>query len=306
MGWKEVVRLRFKGKRFHDHALDLSALAELSQFQKMVAETAKELWRAAHPDRERLPAHFEERTRLCLRKIEDGSAATPLEIYVEEEPQTELWEPEEQEPKELREAVDLAYEVIDAVERNSVLPERFPRQLLSEYVKWGQMLREDEEVEIQPSSKNRPTRTSAKHRERLAALQDQPHENVVDKSGEVLEADVKQRRFQLWLDENTRVTVNFSEEQESEVTTALKEHKTLRLRVKGRGEFSAAGNLLRVTCVDEMQIQPLGEASFDRSARSIEEELEMLAKEVPQEEWDRLPKDLSANLDHYLYGTDKK
>lgn len=53
--WKEVVRLRFKGERFRDHALDLSALSELSQFQKMVGETAKERWRAANPDRERQP-----------------------------------------------------------------------------------------------------------------------------------------------------------------------------------------------------------------------------------------------------------
>ena len=39
--WKEVVRLRFKGERFRDHALDLSALGDLSQFQKIVAETTK-------------------------------------------------------------------------------------------------------------------------------------------------------------------------------------------------------------------------------------------------------------------------
>ncbi|MGH8607560.1 MAG: hypothetical protein ACREX9_09105 [Gammaproteobacteria bacterium] len=67
--WKEVVRLRFTGDRFRDHALDLGALSELSQFQKIVAETAKALWRAANPGRERLPWHFEERTRLCLRYL---------------------------------------------------------------------------------------------------------------------------------------------------------------------------------------------------------------------------------------------
>ena len=48
--WKEVVRLRFKGERFRDHALDLAALSELSQFQKIIAETSKALWRAANPE----------------------------------------------------------------------------------------------------------------------------------------------------------------------------------------------------------------------------------------------------------------
>ena len=42
-----------------------------------------------------------------------------------------------------------------------------------------------------------------------------------------------------------------------------------------------------------------------RSAR-IEEVLNELAKEVPQDEWDRLPSDLNENLDHYLYGVPKK
>ena len=40
--------------------------------------------------------------------------------------------------------------------------------------------------------------------------------------------------------------------------------------------------------------------------RPIEEIAAELAAKVPQEEWDRLPADLSDNLDHYLYGTPKK
>ncbi|MBI3126536.1 MAG: hypothetical protein HYZ11_02915 [Candidatus Tectomicrobia bacterium] len=44
----------------------------------------------------------------------------------------------------------------------------------------------------------------------------------------------------------------------------------------------------------------------DAPPPSIEEELDALAREIPQEEWDKLPRDLSTNLDHYLYGTAKK
>ena len=38
-------------------------------------------------------------------------------------------------------------------------------------------------------------------------------------------------------------------------------------------------------------------------SRPIEDVLVELADEVPAEEWDRLPADLTDNLDHYLYGT---
>jgi hypothetical protein len=38
---------------------------------------------------------------------------------------------------------------------------------------------------------------------------------------------------------------------------------------------------------------------------SIEEVVESLSAQVPDEEWDKLPADLSQNLDHYIYGTTK-
>ena len=40
--------------------------------------------------------------------------------------------------------------------------------------------------------------------------------------------------------------------------------------------------------------------------RPIEEILKELAAGIPPEEWDRLPPDLTDNLDHYLYGTPKR
>ncbi len=299
--WKEVVRLTFKGERFRDHALDLRALSELSQFQKMVAETAKTLWRAANPTRERLPSHFEERVRLCLRKIEDGSATAPLEVFIEEKDQTAFWEPE---PVELNEAVELAHEVYEAIEADAQLPERFPRALLPEYARWGQSLDDDEAVEMQVSEK-KPAYLTLAHRQKLEKFVETPHEDRVEISGEVFEADVKKSRFQLWSCEDTSVSVAFTPEQEDQVTTALKEHKTARMYVKGSGEYSPRGKLLRVLQVDELRLAP-SETHYDKSARPIEDLLEDLAREIPQEEWDKLPSDLNDNLDHYLYGIPKQ
>jgi len=299
--WKEVVRLTFKGERFRDHALDLRAINELSQFQKMVAETAKTLWRAANPGRERLPSHFEERVRLCLRRIEDGSATAPLEVFMEEEDQTSLWE---REPVEVNEAVKLAHEVFEAIGADALLPERFPRALLPEYAKWGQSLGDDEAVEMQVSEK-KPAYLTLVHREKLEKFVETPHEDRVEISGEVFEADVKKGRFQLWSGEDTTVSVDFTPEQEDQVTTALKEHKTAQMYVKGLGEYSAQGKLLRILHVEELRLTT-SMIHYDRSARPIEDLLEELAKEIPKEEWDKLPNDLNVNLDHYLYGVPKQ
>jgi hypothetical protein len=299
--WTEVVRLRFKGNRFRDHALDLSALSELTQFQKMVAETAKALWRAANPNRERLPSHFEDRTRLCLREIQEGSAVAPLEVYIEEPLERTLWELE---PVEVNEAVSMAYDVYQALEQDAPLPERFPKPLIAEYVKWGQSLTENEEVEMQPPGRM-PTRLKPSHSARLAAFGETPYRDQVDIEGEVFEADVRQKRFQLWTADKSAVQISFSEGQEEQVTTALKEHRTARMHVRGRGEMSPQGKLLRITDVEDLQIRGGGEVPFDADAPAIEQVLQTLAKEVPQAEWDRLPDDLTDNLDHYLYGSQK-
>lgn len=128
----------------------------------------------------------------------------------------------------------------------------------------------------------------------------------VEVTGEVLEADVKQRKFQLWIDGQTHVLVMFSDPQEVDVTTALRDHKSVRVRVKGQAEMSPQGKLLRVTEIEELVLGPAGEAPYDHSAPPIEEVLAGLARGVPKAEWDKLPSDLTDNLDHYLYGTPKR
>ncbi len=128
----------------------------------------------------------------------------------------------------------------------------------------------------------------------------------VDVTGEVLEADVKQRRFQLWIDGQTPVLVMFSDPQEVDVTTALRDHKSVRVRVKGQAEMSPQGKLLRVTEIEELVLGHAGQPLYDPSAPAIEDVLADLARGVPQAEWDKLPKDLTDNLDHYLYGTPKR
>lgn len=296
--WKEVVQLRFKGERFRDHALDLSALTELSQFQKIVAETAKTLWRAANPERERLPRNFEQRVRLCLRTIREGSAIAPLEVLIDEPEQGELFEPE---PETVEQAIELAHGVFTAVERDEPLPEQFPRQLLAEYVKWGQSLGADEEVQVTPPGKH-PARISAATRERLAAFSVSAYQDAAQTTGEVLEADVRQRRFQLWADDRTVVAVNFTEEQEDLVTTALKDHKSVRLRATGRGWFSPAGQLQRLEQVESLAIVEQLLEDYDPNTPPIEDVLAAIASEVPDDEWENVPEDLSANLDSYLYG----
>jgi hypothetical protein len=57
----------------------------------------------------------------------------------------------------------------------------------------------------------------------------------------------------------------------------------------------------------EVRVEVEGHAQKDSdpNAPEIEDVLRAIWADVPQEEWDRLPADLTDNLDHYIYGTPK-
>ncbi len=54
---------------------------------------------------------------------------------------------------------------------------------------------------------------------------------------------------------------------------------------------------------DEMGFEDL---EYDPTARPIWEEVLEIGASIPPEEWDKVPTDLSKNLDHYLYGAPKE
>jgi hypothetical protein len=299
--WVEVVRLQFEGTRFRDRALDVDALAELAQFQRIVAETAKALWLANHPERQRLPRRFEARTRLCLRTIESGSAIAPLEVYLDEAEQPEFWG---REPVEADDAISLAYDTLSAISKEANLPERFPRQLIAEYAKLGSALHEDEAIQICPPRK-RPLPYTRAVRDNLVRLAETPHRDVVTLRGEVQAADVRAKQFRIWLNGGESVAGCFSEDQEEIVTTALRDHRSIRIRVTGVAEYSPDGILMKVVSVGSIQPVPLEQPGFDFAAPPIEDVLRGIASQVPESEWEELPKDLTSSLDHYIYGIPK-
>lgn len=302
--WKKIIKLTFKGARFRDHALAISALGELSQFQQIVTKTAKELWRAAYPTRSNVPPHFEERSRLYLRgAIQEGSAEVLLEARAENISPDMF----EKEFEDVVRAVDYAKQVFENDEEDVPLPENLTQELLAEYTKLGESLNEDEVIELAPVwIPKKPARVTRKTSERLARFKEDTHEDQVSVTGEVMEASLRVWRFQLKLDDETWVMIPFTQKQEEEVTEALRYHRTKHLNVKGRGKFSPKGKLLSITEVAEWQTRPVGEKPYDETAPPIEEVLMELSKDVPKEEWEKLPPDLTDNIDHYLYGTPKK
>ena len=75
----ELASLRFDGKRFEGHTLDVECTQELIAYRTLILECAKELWRRKNRDRVRLPKGFEEGFRLQFNRLDEGSAVVPLQ-----------------------------------------------------------------------------------------------------------------------------------------------------------------------------------------------------------------------------------
>lgn len=299
----ELVKHIFKGGRFDDHGIDVDVLPELIAYKTILVETAKELWRRKHHDRQRLPKNFEESLSLKFYRIDPECAAIPLVREIEI---SEGLLPFGPSPDELDEAVVLVADTIEAVSEDKPLPQAFPKSIIPSFADYGKTLREDERIELKAAKRNTIAHYSSKERNRLVGFVQAGYDDIVDLIGEIRAADLDGGNFALRLADGSKVTGKFSPEQEAPIIEALREHTSRRLHIKGRAEFLPEGNLKRVESLTYLSIQGAGAVSYDKTAKPIWEIAKEIAATVPDEEWGKLPSDLSKNLDHYLYGKPKE
>ena len=300
---RQLVTHTFKGKRFEDHGLDLDVLPDLYAYKELLVATAKELWKRHHPDRQRLPKNFEDSLCLKFNQIQEGSTALPIYREVETDGQGRFSRADE--PDELDEAVQLVAQAVLAANADQALPDQLPKNIIPLFESYGCTLREDESFEQQPANGQTNANYTRKSRERLLQFCTAGYTDRIDCVGEVRAVDLA-GKFDLRLDDGTKLPAKFSPEQEGLVTEALREHASRRLRVKGTADYHPDGRIKGVTRVTQLSIQAAGEPPYDGSAKPIWEVIAEIGATVPEEEWAKVPADLASNLDHYLYGTPKQ
>ena len=297
--WKEIARLKFTGDDFSDGVLDVRALTEILCFRRIVQATAKSLWLAAHPGRKQLPDHFDDRIFLGFRAIRSESVEVPIEARVINPEQLLLWD--DQDPANL--AAKLAYATFDAAGKHRDLPKLFTRGLLPEYAKLGQGLPDGAGFSIGVPQKS-PIPVTQEERDWLTARLDQDYEDRLDVTGRVLSVDVEKKTLAIQTGQERRIEIEYALDQEQEAIGALSAYETARVRLRGQCLRKPGGELRHMVAVESLDFFPDGEPERDPSAPSIEDKILDLFRGVPEEEWERVPADLSTRLDHYLYGVD--
>ena len=296
-----LASLRFDGERFADHALDVDCVGELAAYKRLVMECAKELWRRAHPDYERLPKGFEERLTLRFAEVTPGSTVVPLRrVVVQEQPLLDF-------DDEFDQAAALIDEAIVAADGDELLPTALPRNVIPLFRDFGRSLFESETLFVQSRHRAAAAPYTAKARRRLAEWTEATYEDVVDATGEVNMANVRGGAFEMTLLAGQQaVKGKFTEVQEAEVLAALQSHATTRLRVQGVGEFSQSDRQLRkLLRVDFVAAATTTEPAFVEGIKPIWETLAELGASVPDDVWNKVPTDLAQRLDHYLYSSNE-
>ena len=296
-----LASLRFDGARFEDAALDVDCVGELIAYKRLIMECAKELWRRANPDKERLPKGFEERLTLQFVELLPGSAVVPLRrVVVQEQSPLDF-------DDEFDQAAALIDEAIVAADGDELLPSALPRNVFPLFHEFGRSLRESETLFVQSRHRSSAAPYNARARVRLAEWTETTYEDLVDVIGEVSMANVRGGAFELTVSAGQGpVKGKFIETQEAEVLNALQAHTTARLQVRGVGEFSQADRQLRrFVRVDSAAVATAQPLEFVEGVKPIWETLAEIGGSVPDEAWSQVPNDLSKRLDHYLYSANE-
>lgn len=297
---KKLTLLTFKGPRFEDHGLDVDVLPELIAYKQLLQESAKEIWRRKNPGRIRLPKGFEADIRLKFFGLETGSTAVPLyrELAATREPHLISFD------DELDEAAIVLEEAIRAAGKREGVPSDLPRSIIPLFEELGKTLHQDEYLLLAATEAERPVRYDSSAKQWILGWASSSYDDMIDLKGEVRATDLDGLKFTLRIEDGQKVIGRFKPEHEAVILEALGEHTSRSMRVVGTGQFAPEdGALKQIVEVERIEIIEPYEVS--REEAPIWERLVSIGAAVPDDAWNAVPTDLSANVNHYLYGGKK-
>jgi hypothetical protein len=299
-----LAKQTFHGARFEDHGLDLDVLPEIQAFKSLIAEVAKDLWRRKNSERERLAVNFEDRFSVKVFSIQAGSATIPLERIYRVEDEGFMIEPPDD---EFDEAVDLVTDSIAAVQNDRRLPIGISRRVIPMFAKFTEYLRPDEAISFVSGRSGKNARFNRDTKLLFEGRITTDFQDEITVRGELRSVNLDSRTFTLRLDDESKVSGKFSENQESLITQTLRDHRSSHLEIKGVALFEGTtGEILRIENVHEFRVLSVAAVSSTAARRPIWETAEEVGSNIPEEERDKVPDDAAINLDHYLYRAPKE
>ena len=255
------VTLVFQGTRFGNAAMPLEALPELAAYRELVVATAKALYQARNPSRQRLPKGFEDGLRLVLERVEAGSAVPIINRVVEGHDQL-LLVPTGETPDLFEEARKLVQEgIAGGGFPAEAMPSELSKQVLARFNAFGRSLGPDEVIIVADPGARQGARYTREVRRRLVLQAQTTYEDEVDMLGDVRAADKDADGFTLRTSEGKKILVRAPPLFFPLALRSLGDAAPV--RVRGTGLLDADGNVSRITATEVS----LAEEGSERQSR---------------------------------------
>lgn len=290
---KDIVHLRFSGRSYDDGGLDVKAMRIIIKFQLILTDLAKSLRRVRMGSLRGDP-DFVSRVDLVVKRLDTGSTVVPMEA-VGLRSELDL----EDVPPELVRAANLVYDSCLAAKKDERLPSDLPQDFVPRIASIADNLLEETVLDFAPPEYEFTTlgrRESSKLRDWVKTI-DTARTTIY---GEVFQVNVRKKQCHMLNSSGgPQVAVTYQDEYESQVTEALKNHDSKSLMIEGDGEFNLHGQLLKINKVSKMELISDSILSTP-SGKSVMGLIDRVMSDVPQDVWDKVPKDLAENHDNYL------
>lgn len=255
-GTEPFVELHLYGDRFRHHHMPLAALSELVAYQDLLVEVAKGLFKAANPDRERVPARFSDKLQLTLGAVRDGCVTAVLERPGADTREGDF----------LARAQEAVESAVEAASAGRGTPASFPSTALPYFSRFGRTLHDGDSIQLRAPGADTGVQYTPTVRRRLMPLRSDRFLAETELVGRVTKMDTGALVAALRLDDGSQVDCPFEEDQFDFFRSALALNDGPKIRVTGLAEVDENQHPVRMKSI----------TSVDRNSR-IDERLGELA-----------------------------
>lgn len=243
-----ITDLRLSGGRFDQPGLPLDSVHELERFGRIVAETAKSLWRDRNPGKN-LPSGFGEAVDLRLSEIRNGSV---IPVVVKNQESLKLPGTNDVLDDALEEVNDAFYNIVMGQWSNIALPEPALKPLR----RFGVSLRKHEVFQLYRNSARPISWNQSVRRKYLAHVDRTAIDEQGPLVGTVRGLDSTDHTFKFVLPGSKTATAGkYSDESTYDDLHAIqRQSNDLLARITAEYRITSAGDLIDITNVSEVEI----------------------------------------------------
>lgn len=267
--------LKFSGNRFQDAGMPAEALSEIVAFQALLTEVAKAQFRRTH-NRVRVPAGFEERLSLRLRRIERGSVMPVLFRPTDEQPlpHSDLFD-DPSIPDIFDEAREAINGLIISSHDDAPLPAIFSDVPAPVLKRFGQSLLDDDSLQVGVSNGDgvwdAAPKYTRKARQSLLLKLTGTYTDLAAIDGTVDNLGLGQQSFGIKTDDGRVVPAPYTDEEFRVLIRRAEPVPTARFHVEGEGEFGSDSRLIRFLTVHSLEAsdEATAEVEYDRANQAL-------------------------------------